>query len=60
MKVLIPLEIPDGTYEIKCDISAEAPDELRCIDCDFTEGEIANFIRFAKLFETEIIKNGIL
>lgn len=60
MKILIPIEIPDETYVIDCKVVAEAPDEVKCHDYKYDDSEIFNFIRYAKLFETEIIKKGIL
>ena len=60
MKILVPLEIPEGSYSLIINAVAASDGEMKEMDYEFDESNIGQFRRFEKLFETELVKQGII
>lgn len=60
MKILVPLEVPDGCYSLVINATAGSDEEVREYDYEFDEANIGQYRRFAKLFETELVKQGLI
>ena len=60
MKIFIPIEVPDDTYSITINATALSPEEEHMGHYAYDELDIERFYRFAKLAETQLVKEGLL
>lgn len=60
MKILVPIEVPDGSYDLLISATATSPEETRQVELIFNESEIGRFYRFMKLFEDSVVKYGLI
>ena len=60
MKILVPLEIPEGSCSLTISATAASMEEKREIDYDYGTSEIWEFARSWKLFEKKVLESGLL
>lgn len=60
MKILIPVEVPEGCNHLSMNIKASSSEESKIMDYDYGTSEIWEFARSWKLFEGKVLNNGLL
>ena len=59
MKILIPLEVPDGTYDLLIGGEAESNEEIKIIEYEYNAEDLLELAQLAKILEGSLIRTDL-